>query len=79
LQAAPPPVIVFHQLSGNFLQINEDYFRGGKESALRRMQEVLHQLSGDYVVAAYYEPWRKYPPLQVWVRRDRAAELGIPE
>lgn len=79
LRASPPAVIVFHQLSGNFLQINEDYFRGGKESALRRMQEDLHRLSADYVVAAYYEPWRHYPPLQVWVRRDRAAEVGIAE
>lgn len=79
LRASPPPVIVFHQLSGSFLKINEDYFRNGKESALRRMQEDLHRISADYVVAAYYEPWRNYPPLQVWVRRDRAAEVGIEE
>lgn len=77
LRANPPPVIVFHQLSGRLLEINEGYFRAGKESALRRMQEDLHVMGENYVVAAYYEPWRKYPPLQVWLRRDRAAELGI--
>lgn len=79
LRASPPPVIVFHQLSGSFLQVNEDYFRDGRESALRRMQEDLYRMSGDYLVAAYYEPWKRYPPLQVWVRRDRAAEVGIEE
>lgn len=79
LRANPPPVIVFHQLSGSFLAINEGYFREGRESALRRMQADLHLLGEDYVVAAYYEPWKRYPPLQVWVRRDRAAELGIEE
>lgn len=74
-----PPVIVFHQIPNHFMVIHEDYFRDGNESALRRMQDQIHELGTNYQVAGFYEPWRQYPPLQVWVRRDRAAEIGLVE
>jgi len=77
--AEKPVVIVFHEISSGSLEVNEQYFRGGKESALRRMQASILDMAPSYMVAAYYQPWKDLPMLQVWVRRDRAAELGLKE
>lgn len=79
LRADPPVVIVYHEISGGLMDVNEKYFRGAKESGLRRMQAALIEMAPGYRLAGFYEPWRRLSPLQVWVRNDRADELGIKE
>jgi hypothetical protein len=79
LRANPPVVIVYHEISGGLMDVNEKYFRGAKESGLRRMQAALIEMAPGYRLAGFYEPWKRLSPLQVWVRNDRADELGIEE
>jgi len=77
----PPVAIVWQHLTPFLLSDNEAYYRGGKESAVRRMNAALSEL----LLAKYQKlvalpsraDGRRGPPIEVWVRSDRAVERGL--
>ncbi|MCM2268890.1 MAG: hypothetical protein NDJ75_02190 [Thermoanaerobaculia bacterium] len=76
LLAAPPVVVVRQALMQRRLEQNEAYFRGGRASAVRRMNDELERLlRARYrkVAIARGHTYRGQPPLEVWVRSDRVA------
>jgi hypothetical protein len=81
LLASPPLAVVRQHVGHRMLRIQEIYFRSGRPSALRRLGEELDAvLSEQYVLVASNRANRfNQPPLQVWVRADRATERGLPE
>lgn len=73
LRQAPPPAVVAQWLEPDNMDLHERYFRGGNESALRRMQaELQAMLARDYVRLGAWKPSGLHVPLELWVRADRA-------
>lgn len=76
--AAPPVAVVRMHLSARMLEVNRGYFRSGERLALADFQERLIELLDDRYELAFrsHSGGRSRPPLEVWVRDDRARELG---
>jgi len=79
LRAHPPVAVVAQWIPDRTMALNEDYFRRGRPSGMRAMRDQLWSLlRRDYVqVLERQVPRRRGPPLTLWLRRDRAVELGI--
>ncbi len=79
LRADPPPAVLWQWIPEKNLALQEYYFRHGRPSGMRRMRDGLAELlASRYVLASSYPPpARNAPPLELWLRRDRAAQAGI--
>jgi len=76
----PPPAVVYQWVTDRLMKINELYFRNGQFSAMHKMQiTVANLLDHRYTLVAYRKVPYYYsaPALQLWVRNDRARELGL--
>jgi hypothetical protein len=78
LLAAPPPVIVWQWIPRRVAEGHEYYFRAGHRSALRTLGDELTRLLQErYVLAASFPALNRQPPIEVYVRADRAAAAGV--
>ena len=78
--ARPPVAVVRQWIPDHVLDVNERYFRDGRESALRRMHFELDRLLDARYRKVYVAPRRRhggYPRIEVWVLAPRAEARGL--
>ncbi|MGE4267516.1 MAG: ArnT family glycosyltransferase [Deferribacterales bacterium] len=71
LSENPPKVIVYMDFPEDAWKIHEVYFRGGKRSGQRKIDETVKKMTArDYILAdSFLTPGYGYP-LNVWVRKN---------